>query len=57
MELLDHHQEYSAHLSEKLEKMKPILNLIAKHEAIVSDRFQLEEKQLGKEEKMERSRH
>eukprot|EP00956_Cyclotella_meneghiniana_P022176 scaffold41463_cov43-Cyclotella_meneghiniana.AAC.1 len=67
-ELLDHHQEYSANLSEKLEKMKPILDLIAKREAIVSDRFELEElkkdperlkgrnacKQLGKEEKMER---
>ena len=55
-------------MNEKLEKMKPILDLIAKRKAIVSGRFELDElkkdperlkgrnacKQLGKEEKMER---
>ena len=65
-DLLTTHQGYSAELNEKLEKMRPILDLIKKREDSVSDRFQLEElqkdperlkgrhafKQLKEEEKM-----
>ena len=65
-ELLTSHQEYTAELNEKLDKMRPILDLIKKREDCVSDRFQLEElqkdperlkgrhafKQLKEEEKM-----
>ena len=39
VELSDHYQEYAAHSSEKPEKIKLILGLIAKREAIVSDIF------------------
>lgn len=67
-ELLTTHQEYASILNEKLEKMRPILDLIAKREAIVSERFELEQlqkdperlkgrhacQQLAKEEKMHR---
>ncbi|KAL7507172.1 hypothetical protein ACHAXN_004409 [Cyclotella atomus] len=67
-DLLTTHQEYASILNEKLEKMRPILDLIAKREDIVSERFELEQlqkdpdrlkgrhacQQLAKEEKMHR---
>ncbi|KAL3798050.1 hypothetical protein HJC23_012341 [Cyclotella cryptica] len=67
-ELLAKHEEYASTLTAKLQKMQPILDLIAKREAIVSERFDLEmlqkdperlkgrfaTKQLMKEEKMTR---
>jgi protein regulator of cytokinesis 1 len=67
-DLLSRHEEYVGILNDRLEKMKPILDLIAKREAIVSERFELEElkkdperlkgrhacQQLAKEEKMDR---
>ncbi|KAL7484906.1 hypothetical protein ACHAW6_010525 [Cyclotella cf. meneghiniana] len=66
--LLAKHEEYALTLNTKLQKMQPILDLIAKREAIVSERFDLEmlqkdperlkgrfaTKQLMKEEKMTR---
>ena len=68
--ILAKHEEYVAFLNAKLEKMQPILDLIAKREAIIADRFELENfqkdpdrlkqrgasltKQLMKEEKMSR---
>lgn len=67
-ELLTTHQEYTSLLNDRLEKMRPILDLIVKRETIVSERFELEElqkdpgrlkgrhacQQLAKEEKMHR---
>eukprot|EP00970_Alexandrium_tamarense_P017593 scaffold10193_cov153-Alexandrium_tamarense.AAC.1 len=67
-DLLSKHEEYVASLNAKLAKMQPILDLIAKREAIISERFELEilqkdpdrlkgrgaTKQLMKEEKMGR---
>jgi len=67
-EVLAKHEEYVATLKSKLEKMQPILDLIAKREAIIEERIDLEmlqkdpdrlkgrgaAKQLAKEEKMDR---
>mmetsp|Transcript_32389 Transcript_32389/g.62017 ORF Transcript_32389/g.62017 Transcript_32389/m.62017 type:complete len:1176 (-) Transcript_32389:250-3777(-) len=69
-DLLKKHEDYVEALNAKLEKIQPILDLIAKREAIIADRFELENlqkdpdrlkqrgasltKQLMKEEKMSR---
>ncbi|KAL7426934.1 hypothetical protein ACHAXH_003641 [Discostella pseudostelligera] len=67
-EILVKHEDYAASLKGKLNKMQPILNLIAKREAILEERIELEllqkdpdrlkgrgaTKQLMKEEKMSR---
>lgn len=67
-EVLVKHEEYVAALKAKLDKMQPILDLIAKREAIIEERCELEflqkdpdrlngrgaHKQLMKEEKMSR---
>ena len=69
-DILVKHEEYVASLKDKLEKMQPILDLIAKREAIIDERAELEilqkdpdrlkgrgasvTKQLMKEEKMNR---
>ncbi|KAL7551723.1 hypothetical protein ACHAWF_014910 [Thalassiosira exigua] len=67
-EVLGRHEEYAATLRAKLERMWPILELIAKREAIIEERIELEflqkdpdrlkgrgaSKQLAKEEKMNR---
>ncbi|KAL7533014.1 hypothetical protein ACHAXR_004994, partial [Thalassiosira sp. AJA248-18] len=41
-EILVKHEEYVATLRSKLEKMQPILDLIARREAIIEDRIELE---------------
>lgn len=67
-EILMKHEDYAASLQSKLHKMQPILNLIAKREAILEERIELDllqkdpdrlkgrgaTKQLMKEEKMTR---
>jgi protein regulator of cytokinesis 1 len=67
-DILVKHEDYAATLEAKLQKMQPILNLIAKREAILEERIELDllqkdpdrlkgrgaTKQLMKEEKMSR---